>query len=44
MKYKWTEEQIAYLTKPIPAVEAKSYLGWIVVAVFIVVAIIKFVS
>ena len=41
MKYKWSEEKIAYLTKPIPKVEAKSYLGWIVLTVIIVITIIK---
>ena len=43
MKLKWTKEDIAYFNRPVMAVEAKSYLGWIVVAVIAVVTIIKIV-
>ena len=38
----WTKKELEYFNRPIPA-ECKSYLGWIVGVVVIVVTIIKLV-
>ena len=42
MRYKWTESQIDYLTKPIPKVERSYFWEWVIIIVIVVMTIIKF--
>ena len=42
MKFKWTNAEIAYLTKPIPKVERSYFWEIVIVIAVVIMTIIKF--
>ena len=43
MRAKWTKEELAYLTKPVPVAKRSYFWEWVIILAIVIATIIKFV-